>query len=31
MIMSLVAMSGGIVLYLLLRKQLRLGRFPTRP
>jgi multicomponent K+:H+ antiporter subunit A len=27
MIMSLIAMSGGIVLYLLLRKQLKRGRF----
>jgi multicomponent K+:H+ antiporter subunit A len=27
MIMSLMAMSGGIVLYLLLRKQLKRGRF----
>lgn len=31
MIMSLVAMSGGVVLYLLLRKQLKLGRFKSPP
>lgn len=31
MIMSLVAMSGGVVLYLLLRKQLKLGRFKYPP
>jgi multicomponent K+:H+ antiporter subunit A len=31
MIMSLIAMSGGIVLYLLLRKQLKLGRFHYPP
>src|SRR5690606_2699666 len=31
LIMSLIAMSGGIVLYLLLRKQLRRGRFPHPP
>lgn len=30
LIMSLIAMSGGIVLYLLLRKQLQRGRFPIR-
>ena len=31
MIMSLVAMSGGVVLYLVLRKQLKLGRFKYPP
>ncbi|ETK13703.1 monovalent cation/H+ antiporter subunit A [Pseudomonas sp. FH1] len=31
MIMSLVAMSAGVVLYLLLRKQLKLGRFKYPP
>ncbi|MFP3495305.1 monovalent cation/H+ antiporter subunit A [Pseudomonas sp. SIMBA_059] len=31
MIMSLVAMSGGVVLYLLLRKQLKRGRFAYPP
>jgi multicomponent K+:H+ antiporter subunit A len=31
MIMSLIAMSCGIVLYLLLRKQLKLGRFKYPP
>lgn len=31
MIMSLVAMSGGVVLYLLLRKQLKLGRIKYPP
>ncbi|WP_300726813.1 monovalent cation/H+ antiporter subunit A [Pseudomonas sp.] len=31
MIMSLIAMSGGIVLYVLLRKQLKLDRFPFPP
>jgi multicomponent K+:H+ antiporter subunit A len=31
MIMSLIAMSGGIVLYLLLRKQLKRGRFKYPP
>ncbi|MCU1756060.1 MULTISPECIES: monovalent cation/H+ antiporter subunit A [Pseudomonas] len=31
MIMSLIAMSGGIVLYVLLRKQLKLERFPLPP
>jgi len=31
MIMSLVAMSGGVVLYLLLRKQLKRGRFKYPP
>lgn len=31
LIMSLLAMSGGIVLYLMLRKQLRRGRFPSPP
>ena len=31
MIMSLVAMSGGVVLYLLLRKQLKLDRFKYPP
>ncbi|MEB0205895.1 monovalent cation/H+ antiporter subunit A [Pseudomonas sp. CCC3.1] len=31
MIMSLIAMSGGIVLYVLLRKQLNLHRFPLPP
>ena len=31
MIMSLIAMSGGIVLYILLRKQLKLNRFPLPP
>ncbi|TDF77862.1 monovalent cation/H+ antiporter subunit A [Pseudomonas sp. H9] len=31
LIMSLIAMSGGIVLYLLLRNQLKLGRFPQPP
>ncbi|OZY30551.1 monovalent cation/H+ antiporter subunit A [Pseudomonas lundensis] len=31
MIMSLIAMSGGIVLYVLLRKQLKLNRFPLPP
>jgi NADH:ubiquinone oxidoreductase subunit 5 (subunit L)/multisubunit Na+/H+ antiporter MnhA subunit len=31
MIMSLIAMSGGIVLYVLLRKQLKLDRFPLPP
>ncbi|MDQ3204678.1 MAG: monovalent cation/H+ antiporter subunit A, partial [Pseudomonadota bacterium] len=31
MIMSLVAMSGGILLYLLLRKQLKRGRFKYPP
>nr|WP_315421201.1 monovalent cation/H+ antiporter subunit A [uncultured Pseudomonas sp.] len=31
MIMSLVAMSGGVVLYLLLRKQLKRGRFMYPP
>lgn len=31
MIMSLVAMFGGVVLYLLLRKQLKLGRFKYPP
>jgi len=31
MIMSLIAMSGGIALYLLLRKQLKLGRFHYPP
>ncbi|MGE1154136.1 monovalent cation/H+ antiporter subunit A [Pseudomonas kitaguniensis] len=31
MIMSLVAMSGGVVLYLMLRKQLKLGRFKYPP
>ncbi|MBV4454981.1 MULTISPECIES: monovalent cation/H+ antiporter subunit A [Pseudomonas] len=31
MIMSLVAMSGGVVLYLLLRKQLKRGRFRYPP
>lgn len=30
LIMSLIAMSGGIVLYLLLRKQLQRGRFTRR-
>jgi len=29
--MSLIAMSGGIVLYVLLRKQLKLNRFPLPP
>ncbi|CAN2978421.1 MULTISPECIES: monovalent cation/H+ antiporter subunit A [Pseudomonas] len=31
MIMSLVAMTGGVVLYLLLRKQLKRGRFEYPP
>ncbi|MEN5149905.1 monovalent cation/H+ antiporter subunit A [Pseudomonas orientalis] len=31
MIMSLVAMSGGVVLYLMLRKQLKRGRFTYPP
>ncbi|MCW2272297.1 Na(+)/H(+) antiporter subunit A [compost metagenome] len=31
LIMSLIAMSGGVVLYLLLRNQLKLGRFPQPP
>ncbi|KWU48060.1 monovalent cation/H+ antiporter subunit A [Pseudomonas palleroniana] len=31
MIMSLVAMTGGVVLYLLLRKQLKRGRFAYPP
>jgi len=31
MIMSLVAMTGGVVLYLMLRKQLKLGRFKYPP
>ncbi len=31
MIMSLVAMSGGILVYLMLRKQLKGGRFPHPP
>jgi multicomponent K+:H+ antiporter subunit A len=31
MIMSLIAMSGGIVLYLLLRNQLKRGRFKYPP
>lgn len=31
MIMSLVAMSGGVVLYLVLRKQLKIGRFKYPP
>ncbi|OCW29430.1 monovalent cation/H+ antiporter subunit A [Pseudomonas aylmerensis] len=31
MIMSLVAMTGGVVLYLLLRKQLKRGRFKYPP
>jgi len=31
MIMSLVAMSGGVLLYLLLRKQLKRGRFKYPP
>jgi multicomponent K+:H+ antiporter subunit A len=31
MIMSLIAMSGGILLYLLLRKQFKLGRFKYPP
>ena len=31
MIMSLIAMSGGILLYVLLRKQLKLDRFPLPP
>jgi multicomponent K+:H+ antiporter subunit A len=31
LIMSLIAMSGGIVLYLLLRKQLQRGRFANPP
>ncbi|MDD2048280.1 monovalent cation/H+ antiporter subunit A [Pseudomonas putida] len=31
LIMSLIAMSGGILLYLLLRNQLKLGRFPYPP
>ena len=31
MIMSLIAMSGGIVLYVLLRKQLKHNRFPLPP
>ncbi|NMY76634.1 monovalent cation/H+ antiporter subunit A [Pseudomonas sp. WS 5071] len=31
MIMSLITMSGGIVLYVLLRKQLKLNRFPLPP
>ncbi|MFJ7884053.1 monovalent cation/H+ antiporter subunit A [Pseudomonas sp. NPDC096917] len=31
MIMSLIAMTGGIVLYVLLRKQLKLNRFPLPP
>ncbi|MNS15734.1 Na(+)/H(+) antiporter subunit A [compost metagenome] len=31
MIMSLIAMSGGIVVYLLLRKQLKRGRFKYPP
>lgn len=31
MIMSLIAMSGGIMLYVLLRKQLKLHRFPFPP
>ncbi|WP_305728962.1 proton-conducting transporter membrane subunit, partial [Pseudomonas sp. NBRC 111144] len=31
LIMSLLAMSGGIVLYIMLRKQLRRGRFPSPP
>ncbi|MCP1511646.1 monovalent cation/H+ antiporter subunit A [Pseudomonas rhodesiae] len=31
MIMSLVAMSGGVVLYLMLRKQLKRGRFKYPP
>ncbi|MCO7520348.1 MULTISPECIES: monovalent cation/H+ antiporter subunit A [unclassified Pseudomonas] len=31
LIMSLIAMCGGIVLYLLLRKQLQRGRFPYPP
>ena len=31
LIMSLIAMSGGILLYLLLRNQLKLGRFPHPP
>ncbi|MBC7212397.1 MAG: DUF4040 domain-containing protein, partial [Pseudomonas sp.] len=31
LIMSLIAMTGGIVLYLLLRKQLQRGRFPYPP
>ena len=31
MIMSLVAMSGGVVLYLMLRKQLKLGRIKYPP
>ncbi|KQV78804.1 monovalent cation/H+ antiporter subunit A [Rhizobacter sp. Root1221] len=31
MMMSLVALGGGTVFYLLLRKQLKLGRFPAPP
>jgi len=31
MIMSLIALSGGILLYVLLRKQLKLERFPLPP
>ncbi|MBP1125085.1 MULTISPECIES: monovalent cation/H+ antiporter subunit A [Pseudomonas] len=31
MVMSLVAMSGGVVLYLMLRKQLKRGRFKYPP
>ncbi|MPQ68281.1 MULTISPECIES: monovalent cation/H+ antiporter subunit A [unclassified Pseudomonas] len=31
MIMSLIAMSGGVLLYLLLRKQLKRGRFSRPP
>jgi multicomponent K+:H+ antiporter subunit A len=31
MIMSLIAMSGGIVVYLLLRNQLKRGRFKYPP
>ncbi|MDN7143650.1 monovalent cation/H+ antiporter subunit A [Pseudomonas sp. JQ170] len=31
LIMSLVAMTGGVLLYLLLRNQLKLGRFPQPP
>lgn len=31
MVMSLIAMSGGILFYLLLRKQLKAGRFPHPP
>ena len=31
LIMSLIAMCGGVVLYLLLREQLRRGRFPHPP